>query len=148
MTPLLTEGEEGEEGSAKIAGADAEELDEESGLHRPLIASSMKHLNACSDLQTSNHTIGKHPPPMLSCNTFTECKQINMANTNPTQVAPQEVLQAPPTAPTDNPSLLVQTIQHAGFPEWDFIIFWLDYSDEEVWDCFQDIVFMICVMLS
>jgi len=71
LTPLLSEGEE--EVNAEIAGADAadrkvraEELDKESGLYRPLIASSAKRPNTRSDLLTSNYTIGKHPPPTLS----------------------------------------------------------------------------------
>jgi hypothetical protein len=41
----------------------------------------------------------------------------------------------------NNPSPLVQAVQRAGFPEWGYVIFRTDYSDEARWDRFQEIVF-------
>lgn len=41
----------------------------------------------------------------------------------------------------DNPSPLVQAVQRAGFPEWGYVVFRTDYSDEARWDRFQEIVF-------
>lgn len=35
----------------------------------------------------------------------------------------------------------MQAVQRAGFPEWGYVIFRTDYSDEARWDRFQEIVF-------
>jgi hypothetical protein len=47
----------------------------------------------------------------------------------------------PLSTPADNRSPLVQAVQRAGFPEWGYVIFRTDYSDEARWDRFQEIVF-------
>jgi hypothetical protein len=47
----------------------------------------------------------------------------------------------PLSTAADNRSPLVQAVQRAGFPEWGYVIFRTDYSDEARWDRFQEIVF-------